>query len=380
MDQHYQSFFETLGIPRVHVHHPLNHFDFTRSSRVILVIGPMGSGKTGFAAQIWRDSRVALAKDTSVLERTGTSSGADLRRVFFVRSRLDSRRFTQYPADSLAYRGGYERLGSSIAGIDSSYELEELVDRHKDVGTWIVDEASFYDERIAYVIRRLAAERGLVFVIPTLIMNFRNTVFNTTAGLLLEVTHDVFPLTAYCEHSTCLADSSYTYRYYLVEGRESPALYFDPLIIVGGDQRQDDGREPNYATRCRDHHILPGKEYTFLVLKALGELAAQGNPRPLQEELLRLSKSPESSRLAESLKDEFPGDTERDRLARGSLAVPCLAERAIVFLYAEQNLLSEEFLRTCVHTLDLDVRFLEHRLADNRRPIRFTREDMDDVQ
>ena len=34
----------------------------------------------------------------------------------------------------------------------------------------------------------------------------------------------------------CLNDAFYTYRYYSVNGKECPALYFDPLIIVGGDR------------------------------------------------------------------------------------------------------------------------------------------------
>ncbi|MFP4153519.1 MAG: thymidine kinase, partial [Alkalispirochaeta sp.] len=234
--EEYAGFHRTLGIPRVHVHHPVNHFDFTKAGRRILVVGPMGSGKTGFAAQIWRDSRVARAKDRDI-PACFTPDGADLRKVFFVRSRLDKRRFSEYPADALAYRGGYEQLGGAIADISSSFELEELIRENGDYGTWVIDEASFYDERIAYVIQRLSDARGLVFVLPTLILNFRNAVFNTTAQLLLEVATDLFPLTAYCEHRTCLVDSSYTYRYYSVDGLECPAFYFDPLIIVGGDRR-----------------------------------------------------------------------------------------------------------------------------------------------
>lgn len=371
MDTNYRSFFQTLGIPQLQVHHPVNHFDFTRPGRVILVVGPMGSGKTGFAAQIWRDSRIALEKDTSVRRWTG-SGDADLRNVFFIRSRLDKRRFADAPADALAYRGGFEQVGHSIADIDSSFDLEEVVNAHPEVGTWVIDEASFYDERIAYVIRRLSVERGLVFVLPTLILNFRNALFNATTTLLMEVAQDVFPLTAYCEHSTCLTDSSYTYRYYLVNDRECPALYFDPLIIVGGDQKHADGRRPNYGTRCGEHHVLPGKEYTFLTLKPLGETAASGDSEPLVKELRLLRDDAGNSRLGESIRTSHPGDSERDQLNRNALHVPCLAERALVYLFAEQNLISELLLREIVLELQLDVEFLSQRLADNRRPVRFT--------
>ncbi len=365
-----QSFYQTLGLPQLRVHNPRNHFDFKRPARRILVVGPMGSGKTGFAAQIWRDSQVALAKDDRVQAWTSTD-GADLRRVFFVRSRLDRRRFTEYPPEALAYRGGYEMVGDAIADISSSFELEELVDAHKDVGTWVVDEASFYDERMAYVIQRLSSSRGLVFVLPTLILNFRNTVFNTTASLLLEVATDVFPLSAYCEHPACLADSSFTYRFYLVDGRECPAFYFDPLIIVGGDKTESDGRSPNYETRCGEHHILPGKDYTYLVLKPLGEEAAAAKVLDLRRELELLKNDPVNSILGTRICGQHPSDSERDTLSRNAMLVPCLAERALVFLFAEQNLISEQVLRDLVDQLDLDRDFLSERLADNRRPVGF---------
>jgi thymidine kinase len=374
LDAGYEGFYRTLGIPRINVHHPVNHFDFTRPGRRILVVGPMGSGKTGYAAQIWRDSQVARAKEQSI-PACFTSDGADLRKVFFVRSRLDARRFTEYPPDALAYRGGYEQLGTAIAGISSSFELEELIREHRDYGTWVIDEASFYDERIAYVIQRLSDFRGLVFVLPTLILNFRNTIFNTTAQLLLEVATDLFPLTAYCEHQSCLVDSSYTYRYYRVEGKECPAPYFDPLIIVGGDKVHHDGREPNYGTRCDNHHVLPGKEYTFLVLKPLGEQAAAGNAGELEDELALLARTPRDSRLGEGL---LSGDeaSERDRLGKNALLIPCLAERALAFLFAEQNLISEVLLRKIVRRLQLDTEFLSRRLADNRRPVDFSQDEL----
>ena len=145
------------------------------------------------------------------------------------------------------------------------------------MGTWIVDEAGFFDERIVYVIQNYCAgTKGINFIFPMLILNFRKDVFNRTSRLLTEVATDVFPLTAYCEHPDCIADSYYTYRYYTIDGVECPALYFDPLIIVGGDKTFQDPKIPNYSTRCDVHHYLPGKEYTFLTLKPLGELAYGG--------------------------------------------------------------------------------------------------------
>ena len=238
--------------------------------------------------------------------------------------------------------------------------------KHPEVGTWIVDEAAFYEERLAYVIQNESALRGLIFIFPTLILNFRREIFNSTARLLLEIATDVFPLSAYCEHPDCVNDAFYTYRYYLVDGQECPALYFDPLIIVGGDREKTDPHEPNYCSRCDAHHYLPGKEYTFLILKPLGAEAARANIEPLREELERLSCRVEQSRLYGHIAERFGSGTERDVLM-SSLSVPCLAEKATVYLFAEQNLLSRSQMEGLTRDVELDGDYIERRLSDNGR-------------
>jgi thymidine kinase len=309
---------------------------------------------------------VVLQKSDALSAKT-TTAGADRRRVFVVRSRLDALRFTDYPTDALAYRGGYEQCGENIARIGSSFDLEELLRDHPNHGTWIIDEASFYDERIAYVVNRESRERGLVFIFPTLILNFRRETFNATARLLLELSTDVFPLTAYCEHEACMTDSFYTYRYYKVRGAECPALYFDPLIIIGGDTEKDDPREPNYCTRCDEHHYLPGKEYAFLVLKPLGEEASRGNLAPLRDELRSIHSEIETSQLYADFARRYDCDGEGDSLHMNALAVDCIAERAMVYLFIELNLLSAEQVRELAAELELDIDYLRKRLADNKR-------------
>ncbi len=357
------SFLKSLGFPEFSIHHAFNHFDFSRPSRRILVIGPMGSGKTEYSSRVWRDSQVVLGK--SDLLGPATSSGAaDRRKVFVVRSRLDEKRFTDYPDDALAFRGGYERCGESIARISSSFDLERLIEDHPEYGTWIIDEASFYDERLAYVINRESIRSGLIFIFPTLILNFRKEIFNPTARFLLEVSTDVFPLTAYCEHDQCLDDSFYTYRFYTVGGTECPALYFDPLIIIGGDAQRDDPREPNYCTRCDEHHYLPGKQYAFLTLKPLGEEAGRGNLGPLRSELGRLKNDMTSSALSADFTERY---AEQSQFNMRALEVDCIAERALLYLFIEQNLVSAEQLRSLTHELGLDRDYLSRRLADNRR-------------
>lgn len=356
-------FFQSIGLPKINIHHPSNHFDFTKEGRRILVIGPMGSGKTEYSARVWRDSRVALDKSPA-LARLTCRDGADRREVFFIRSSLDAGRFPDYPGDALAYRGGYERLGANIAFIRDSFELEDTIRRHPGVGTWIIDEASFYDERLAYVVRRESEARGLTFIFPTLILNFRREIFNATARLILDTCTDVFPLTAYCEHPDCMADAFYTYRYYRIGGQECPALFFDPLIVIGGDRLKDDPREPNYCSRCEEHHYLPGKEYSYLVLKPLGQEAARGNLEPLRGELRLLKSDIGDSALAHHFREKFAAGGPANEANLRSLQAPCVAEKALLYLYAETNLISARQLDDLAAELALDRDYLRQRLSD----------------
>ena len=361
------TFLKSLGLPSVRVHHSFNHFDFTRPARRILVIGPMGSGKTEFSAGVWRDSKVALGKSSTIKQST-TTANADRRKVFFIRSILDVGRFPDYPEDALAYRGGYERCGNNIAHITDSFELEKVLAEHPDVGTWIIDEASFYDERLVYVMRNESVKRGLLFVFPTLILNFRRDIFNSTASLLLETATDVFPLTAYCEHPNCIEDSFYTYRYYEIDGLECPALYFDPLIIIGGDRQKQGSVEPNYCTRCDRHHYLPGKEYTYFTLKPLGEKASKGNLLPLRNELNAIKNVMEQSELFRHLNSRYAHDPEQ-KINLNALKVQFIAEKALIYLFVEQNLVTEEMLLSLTEELDLDRHYMEKTLFDNKRPV-----------
>ena len=365
-----QILFKSLGLPDIQIHRSINHFDFTKHTRRILVIGSMGAGKTEYSARVWRDSQVALQKSENFARATITA-GADRRKVFFIRSILDTMRFPQYPADALAYRGGYVRLGDSIAIINDSFGLETLMKENPQVGTWILDEPSFYDERLAYLTKKESEKRGLIFIFPSLTLNFRNEIFNTSVQLLLDNATDVFPLSAYCEYEDCMADSFFSYRYYRVNGVECPALYFDPLIIVGGDDIKDDPHEPNYCTRCDLHHYLPGKEYTYLILKPLGMKAASGDSGPLKKELSLLKEDIHSSSLAANLRELNQADSDAGTTNLHSLRPPNIAEKALIYLFMEQNLISEHLLGTFVEELALDKEYIGGRLADGGRAVQW---------
>ena len=368
LDDQTLGFMKSLGFPELRVHHSITHFDFTQGGRRILVIGPMGSGKTEYSARVWRDARVAHGKSDTVAALT-TSGRADRRTVYFIRSSLDKLRFPEYPEDALAYRGGYERCGENICYISNSFELEEVIREHPEAGTWIIDEASFYDERLAYVVREASQRDNLIFIFPALILNFRRDIFNQTARFLLENSTDIFPLTAYCEHPDCIEDSFYTYRYYQIEGEECPALYFDPLIIIGGDSAREDPRRPNYCTRCDVHHYLPAKEYTYLVLKPLGEAASRGDIAPLRLELEMLRGDIRKSRLHRHMESRYLNCAQPEPVNMNALKVPCIAEKALMFLFAEQNLISEGQMRLLAGELELDRDYMQQTLSDNGRPL-----------
>jgi thymidine kinase len=360
------SFMKSLGFPGLRIHHSINHFDFTKTDRRILIIGPMGSGKTEFSARIYRDSQVAMKKSEKVRQIT-TTRGSDRRNVFYVRSKIDDKRFEEYPENSIAYRSGYVLPGKNIASIADSFELEKILQENPSVGTWIIDEAEFFDERLVYVVSQFALRRSLNFIFPMLILNFRKDLFNRTARLLLENSTDVFTLTAYCEHPDCIADSYYTYRYYTVDEIECPALYFDPLIIVGGDKRTVDPKIPNYATRCDRHHYLPAKEYTFMILKPLGEIAYGGNVKPILGELNHLKNDIERSELHNHFREKYIKVDEPQAIMMNALRVDCLAEKALIHLFSEENIISSGQMEYLATEIKGDMDYINERLFENRK-------------
>jgi thymidine kinase len=183
----------------------------------------------------------------------------------------------------------------------------------------------------------------------------------------MEGATDIYPLTAYCEHEDCITDSYYTYRSYTVRAQECPALYFDPLIIVGGDRASSDPRMPNYSTRCDAHHYLPGKEYTFLILKPLGELAYAGNTGPLVRELKSMRSGIATSEIHGHFTDKYLGGGAAQPIMMNALKVPCIAEKALIYLFAEENLLSLDQVKAIAGELSLDTEYINDRLLENRR-------------
>ncbi len=74
----------------------ISHFDFKVKINLILVVGPMGSGKTEYAAKIYKDSLIVRKKSFKVLGNVIKGNRSRVN-VFFIRNFFDKRRFQDYP-------------------------------------------------------------------------------------------------------------------------------------------------------------------------------------------------------------------------------------------------------------------------------------------
>jgi thymidine kinase len=113
-------------------------------------------------------------------------------------------------------------------------------------GTTVVaiDEAQFFDAAIVSVVDQLAA-RGIRVILAGLDTDFRGEPFGAMPDLLCRA-DDVIKLHAIC--MVCGEEATRTQR--LVNGQ--PAHYHDPVIMVGAAEA--------YEARCREHHVVPGRE------------------------------------------------------------------------------------------------------------------------
>jgi thymidine kinase len=122
--------------------------------------------------------------------------------------------------------------------IQSSEDILRLLD--EQVTVVAVDEAQFFDTKIASVIQELA-NRGLRVIAAGLDTDFRGEPFGPMPTLIAQA-EKVDKLHAIC--MVCGEDACRTQR--LVNG--APAHYNDPVVIVGASEM--------YEARCRAHHIV----------------------------------------------------------------------------------------------------------------------------
>jgi thymidine kinase len=74
------------------------------------------------------------------------------------------------------------------------------------------------------------------------------------------------------------------------------------------------------------------------------------------------------SMLYRNIRDRY-GNLADEEIYFNSLLPANIAEKALIFLFAEQNLVPEEVLIRLVDDLSLDREYMSKVLADNRRPV-----------
>lgn len=146
---------------------------------------------------------------------------------------------TRYAQKKVASHSGVETECIVVTQADDI--LKRVAD---DTETVAIDEAQFFDWRIAEVCSTLA-EQGRRVIAAGLDMDFRGEPFGPMPVLMAQAER-VDKLQAICVE--CGAPASRTQR--LIDGK--PAKYDDPIIMVGASEV--------YEARCRLHHQVPGKE------------------------------------------------------------------------------------------------------------------------
>ena len=89
------------------------------------------------------------------------------------------------------------------------------------------------------------------------------------------------------------------------------------------------------------------------------------------KELEALHEKPESSRLYENLMHSYGDDKEGERYL-SSIRPGHIAEKAIAYLFCEQNMIGESLLVRVATDLSLDTDYLEKVLYENRHPVSFS--------
>ena len=125
--------------------------------------------------------------------------------------------------------------------IENSEEILMFI--KNDTDAVVVDEVQFFDDGIIEIAEDLA-DKGIRVIVGGLDRDFRGEPFGPMPELLARAEF-VTKLTAICVKSGLPA----TRTQRIINGK--PALYTDPLILVGANE--------SYEPRSRHYHEVPGK-------------------------------------------------------------------------------------------------------------------------
>lgn len=196
-------------------------------ARLTVICGPMFSGKT--EELIRRVVRAQIA-------------GYE---VAVFKPVIDDR----YAKDKITAHNGTALEATVVR--DSAGILANLLNLGGDLPSVIaIDEAQFFDDEITEVVL-LVIDLGVSVVVAGLNLDFRGEPFGQMPYLLSQA-DELVQVTAICTYrheggSICGEDATRTQR--IIDGK--PAHYDEPIVLVGASEA--------YEARCREHHIVPGK-------------------------------------------------------------------------------------------------------------------------
>lgn len=104
-----------------------------------------------------------------------------------------------------------------------------------------------------------------------------------------------------------------------------------------------------------------------MTLKPLGELAYGGNIKPLLKELKLLKHDIERSQLYHHFTERFIKAENPEPIMMNALKVDCIAEKALIYLFSEENIISAGQMQSLTKEIKADVGYINERLVENRK-------------
>jgi thymidine kinase len=104
-----------------------------------------------------------------------------------------------------------------------------------------------------------------------------------------------------------------------------------------------------------------------MILKPLGELAYGGNIEPLNKELNLLKNDIQKSELYNHFDKKFIQSEDPKPIMMDALRVSCIAEKALIYLFSEENIISSEQMEDLAEKIRCDVDYINERLVENRK-------------
>jgi thymidine kinase len=104
-----------------------------------------------------------------------------------------------------------------------------------------------------------------------------------------------------------------------------------------------------------------------MTLKPLGQLVYGGDVKPLLKELNFLKHDIERSQLYRHFTGKYIDVEYPTPIMMNALKVSCIAEKALIYLFAEENIISAVQMQSLVHEIKADTGYINERLQENRQ-------------